>query len=135
MILSIEGHGQNGDVKWITGKVLELDNADKHIPELSRFGYSYYFGTQHVKILTSKKDTLTIVRVFNILEDQERYTKNFGLNVSDDYVFILSEFNPCESDFPQLTGYCEDGFFYPETTNLLESYDRIYRVISTTLIR
>lgn len=135
LITSLGGYSQSSDVKWIEGKILELDASGVHVPERDRTGYKYYFGTQHIKILTDKKDTLTVLRVFNILEDQKRYTKDFGLKVSEKYIFIVSEFNPCKSNFPQLTGYCEDGFFYPQTTNLLESYDRIYRVISTTLIR
>lgn len=100
---------------------------------------TYYFGMHHVKIVLfdigrrQTTDTVMIAFVFNYFTDLKQYLKNFGLKKGEKYLFVVSEFNPCISDFPKLQGICgDDGFFLTDRSQLIKQYKKIHRVIFVT---
>ena len=123
-------------VKSIYGKVIEINTIDKKkFNENIYFGgIKYYYGIAHIKILTHQKDTVFLGLVYSFLDGEDSVAKRFGLNLTTPYEFLVSEFTPCESDFPQIRGCdCKTGgdcLIIPEAGQIIDMpYKKISRVI------
>ena len=119
----------------IVGKVIDTDSIF-FSGNASRVGQKYYYGLFHVKVgvldvETDKvTDTLIITFVYNKIYDINMYADRFRLKNDSAYIFDLSYFTPCNSDFPRLEGVCSGGRFIPLSNKLIKSYTGIYRVIN-----
>ncbi len=122
----------------IVGLVIDQDSVFFK-QRYTRSEPTYYFGVHHVKIglfdinRNQITDTLVIAYVFNYFTEVTQYFRNFGLTNGDKYVFTVSEFNPCQCDFPRLQGICgNDGFFLTDRSQLIKRYKKIHRIIFAT---
>lgn len=121
----------------IVGQLLDCDSIFIPINN-SRAGTRYYYGVHHLKLAvinTENKtvmDTLIVAYVYNVFADHAMYVKNFKLKKGDSYIFDISDFSPCHSDFPKIQGRCdEDGVFLPISNKLINKYKHLYRVINS----
>ncbi|MBC6490646.1 hypothetical protein ACFSQD_18175 [Flavihumibacter stibioxidans] len=122
----------------IVGMVIDQDSVFFK-QRYTRSEPAHYFGVHHVKIglfVISRNqitDTLVIAYVFNYFTEVKQYFRKFGLKKGDKYVFAVSEFNPCQCDFPKLQGICgDDGFFLTDRSQLIKRYKKIHRIIFAT---
>jgi hypothetical protein len=130
------GHASAKDTTLV-GVVLDCDSTFQVINN-NRFGTHYYYGIHHFKIGVIDiqdsiiKDTVVIAYVYNMHSELDNYLDNFDLKVNQSYIFDLSEFSPCKSDFPRLEGRCKLTEFFPLSNKLIKHYSNIYRVINAT---
>lgn len=111
----------------VVGKILEFDSII-HKVNKDKMGYRYYYGCFHMKIEVNNK-TICIVKVFNMIEDFDKYLNHFSYKIGEKRIFYLYKTSLCNSDIPRIDGYCKDGFFYPLKSNLIKRYKTIYRLI------
>jgi hypothetical protein len=122
----------------LVGKIISTDSAIITI-NADRFGYRFYYGLYHLKIgvidVSSGivKDTMIVARVYNKRSEIKDYLDGFNLRVGEDYIFDLSVFSPCHSDFHRLEGHCKgNNYFVPLSSKLTKGYSKIYRIVNTT---
>lgn len=120
---------QSDNVQWFVGQVLEIDSI-YNFQNISYAGITYYYGVHHLMILTQNSDTMYLANVYNIKSDNEAYANGFGINLDSTYIFTVHRFAPCDSDFPQIQGRCDEGTFFPINDKLISSYKYIYRLIN-----
>jgi hypothetical protein len=121
----------------IVAKVIDQDSLHPPVKN-QRIGDRYYYGTHHFKIVSIDvrnndihfSDTLTVVNIFNLLNNYSIANETLNVEVGKIYVFYLNTFNPFKTDFIRLEGnYKGNGFFYPEQSRLIKRYNKISRVI------
>ncbi|MDX2304510.1 MAG: hypothetical protein NW226_17010 [Microscillaceae bacterium] len=124
----------NGAVKiqdtLIVAKVIGLDKVN-HDMNLQYYGFDFYFGIFHVKVVTDRGDTLVLSKVYNKLTEGKEYSKQFGLEIKKKFIFVIYKFYPCSCCLPKLEGNCSDSLdvFYPLNNKIIESYTSIYNII------
>jgi hypothetical protein len=116
----------------VVGKILSFDSVSHKINK-DKTGYKYYYGSFHLKIEVNKK-SIYVVKVFNMIEEFDKYLKCFNYKVGEKRIFYLYKTNLCNSGIPRIDGYCEDGFYYPLKSSVIKRYDMIYRVIHDSIM-
>lgn len=93
---------QSQSISILKGQVLSVDPITPNCFYDNTYvgGYKYFYSIQHFKIVTAKNDTLMLGFVYNILEDKLNFKKHFNIQKDSIYIFYVSEFTPCHSDFP-----------------------------------
>lgn len=121
----------------IIGKIIDYDSIIIS-SNSSRFGIKYFYGVHHLKVGVLLNfdsnvivDTIIIALVYNKSMDNLQYSKNFNLKVDSFYIFDLSYFSPCHSDFPRIQGVCSENYlFMPISNKLIKKYTKIYRIVN-----
>lgn len=91
-------------VETIYGKVIAMDSLNPDIlTENARSNNEkYIYDIFHVKVVSHKKDTVLLALVYNLKKDLDSIANQAGFKLGQAYVFTVSDFQPCNSDFPKL---------------------------------
>jgi hypothetical protein len=127
------------NVAALYARVLDFDSINiQSFDNVSIGGYKYFYGICHIKVATAKNDSLIIGIVYNLVTDKIKALDRFGLQKDSVYIFYVSEFRPCYSDFPSFCNcnYKKEkkyGQVMPNTGSIIgKPYSKINRVILFT---
>ena len=129
------GQSKNNPIRELYGKVVDMDRRVGHsFDNVAITGYKYYFSIFHFKIVTNYNDTLVIGYVFNLIKDAEIFNKRFGIKKDSIYIFDVSSFYPCNSDFPCFANCSyeleQNGQIMPFEGGIIKQpYSKIDRII------
>jgi hypothetical protein len=125
----------------IVGNLIKVDSIVES-SNTSRGGFRYYYGIFHIRVVmwdvmnNKYGDTLTLAYVYNKITENDLYHKQFNLTLNRKYIFHISPFIPCRSDFPDLEGVCGNDYeFYPIHSEIADKYVVINRIIFFSLYK
>ena len=120
----------------VTGEVIATDALSGHVHKVNYnlLGPDCYFDIFNVQIRTAQNEVMVIGIIYNIFTDGDSLKHKFNLEIGKNYIFQISKFTPCFSDFPAFCN-CDyrikrTGVVSPTSGRIEKlSYSEIYRII------
>jgi hypothetical protein len=125
-----------GGITTVCARVIDIDSIDLiSFDNTFLGGFKYFYGICHFKVVTPKNDLLVIGMVYSLINEGRKLSDKFGIERDSLYIFYVSEFTPCYSDFPR---FCNCDFknekkygqIIPSTGSVIsQPYSKINRII------
>jgi hypothetical protein len=133
VLFVVDGRCQSAQDSSFTAKIVQMDDPEIVIIS-GKGGYQYLTGFFHIKVQTESGKFITLLRLFNFLEENATYQKQFNLQVGERRFFTVYKFLPCScpENIVKPTGRCEEGEFFSDVKQITSSYSEIYRVIGAS---